>query len=53
MATIGTFTSSTNGFKGSVKTLNLNVKAVEFVPTERDNDKGPDFRIFSGATDYA
>lgn len=52
MATIGTFTATTKGFKGSVKTLNLNVKAVEFVPAEGDNEKGPDFRIFAGATEF-
>ncbi|HQS48605.1 MAG TPA: DUF736 family protein, partial [Xanthobacteraceae bacterium] len=27
MATIGTFTSTTNGFTGSIRTLTLNVKA--------------------------
>lgn len=50
MATIGTFTTSANGFKGSVKTLTLNVKTVEFLPADGDNEKGPDFRIFAGAT---
>lgn len=50
MATIGTFSASPKGFKGTVKTLSLNVKAVEFLPAEGDNDKGPDFRIFAGAT---
>ncbi|MFC3321297.1 DUF736 family protein [Mesorhizobium cantuariense] len=53
MATIGMFTSTAKGFKGSVKTLNLNVKAVDFVPAEGDNEKAPDYRIFAGATDYA
>ena len=27
MATIGTFTSTSDGFNGTIKTLNLNVKA--------------------------
>jgi len=49
MATIGTFSSTANGFKGSVKTLNLNVKTVTFSPADGDNEKGPDFRIFAGA----
>lgn len=53
MATIGTFSRTAKGFKGTVKTLNLNVKTVEFVPAEGDNEKGPDHRIFAGATDYA
>ena len=53
MATIGTFTRNENGFTGSVKTLNLNVKAVKFVPAEGENESGPDFRVFTGTIDYA
>jgi uncharacterized protein (DUF736 family) len=50
MATIGTFTSNGNGFTGTIKTLNLNVKArVERV--ENPSDKAPQFRIFSGAVE--
>ena len=50
MATIGTFTSNGNGFTGTIKTLNLNVKArIERVETP--SDKGPQFRIFSGAVE--
>ena len=52
MATIGTFTTSANGFNGSIKTLTLNVKA-RFEKIENPSDKGPHFRIFSGAVDYA
>jgi uncharacterized protein (DUF736 family) len=52
MATIGTFTKSgDNGFVGSVKTLALNVKT-KIVPTEKDNDKSPDFRILAGTTEF-
>ncbi|TPJ52478.1 DUF736 domain-containing protein [Mesorhizobium sp. B2-6-4] len=47
MATIGTFASTGNGFSGSIKTLNLNVKA-NLVRIENPSDKGPHFRIFSG-----
>ncbi|RUV02025.1 DUF736 family protein, partial [Mesorhizobium sp. M7A.T.Ca.TU.009.01.3.1] len=32
MATVGTFSRTANGFSGSVKTLNLNVKTVTFSP---------------------
>ncbi len=40
MATIGTFTTTANGFAGTIKTLNLNVKArIERV--ENPSDKGP------------
>ena len=53
MATIGTFTASNNGFTGSVKTLTLNVKQATIRKiTDKDNDKAPDFRIFSGATEF-
>ena len=52
MATIGTFASTANGFTGTIKTLNLNVKArIERV--DNPSDKGPHFRIYSGAVDYA
>jgi uncharacterized protein (DUF736 family) len=55
MATIGTFTKNDNGsagFTGAVKTLTLNVKTVKFVPTEGDSERGPDFRILAGATEF-
>lgn len=52
MATIGTFTSNANGFTGTIKTLNLSVKA-RIDRVENPSDKGPQFRIFSGAVDYA
>ena len=47
MATIGTFTAADNGYGGSVKTLTLNFRA-KLVPTEKDNDKAPDYRIIAG-----
>jgi len=52
MATIGTFSRTASGFSGSVKTLNLNVKTVTFSPADGENEKGPDFRIFAGATEF-
>ncbi|WP_048649056.1 DUF736 domain-containing protein [Nitratireductor soli] len=53
MATIGAFTRNENsaGFTGAVKTLTLNVKA-KLVPTEGESERGPDFRIFAGATEF-
>jgi uncharacterized protein (DUF736 family) len=44
MATIGTFTSTGNGFTGTVRTLALNAKA-KLVRVENPSDKGPHFRI--------
>ncbi|MBW4656775.1 MAG: DUF736 family protein [Kaiparowitsia implicata GSE-PSE-MK54-09C] len=50
MATIGTFTTTVTGFTGTIKTLNLNVKArIERI--ENPSDKGPHFRLYSGAVE--
>jgi uncharacterized protein (DUF736 family) len=51
MATIGTFTKSGDDFTGSVKTLTLNVNA-KIVLAEKENEKAPDYRIFSGAMEF-
>ena len=48
MATIGTFTKTTDGFTGSINTLSLNVKSATFRPNDKSDDKAPDFRIFAG-----
>lgn len=50
MATIGTFTSTENGFSGSIRTLALNVKA-RISRIESPSDKGPHFRIYAGAVE--
>ncbi|MBN9147073.1 MULTISPECIES: DUF736 domain-containing protein [unclassified Nitrobacter] len=52
MATIGTFSRTENGYNGSVKTLTLNVKSVKFIPTEGENEKGPDFRVIAAGTEF-
>ena len=42
MATIGTFTKSEDGsLSGAIKTLTLNVKASQFRPADKENDKAP------------
>jgi uncharacterized protein (DUF736 family) len=52
MATIGTFAKSgEDEFTGSVSTLTLNVKA-KISRAEKENDKAPDYRIFSGTTEF-
>ena len=51
MSTIGTFTRTSDGFTGAVKTLTLNVKA-KLVPAGKDHDKGPDYRIFAGPIEF-
>ena len=53
MATIGTFTKDDAGnYNGAIKTLTLNVKSAILRKVEKDNDKAPDFRIFSGQTEF-
>lgn len=47
MATIGSFTTTENGFSGSIRTLSLNVKA-RFQRITNPSDKGPHFRIYAG-----
>jgi uncharacterized protein (DUF736 family) len=51
MAIIGSFTSNGDGFNGTIKTLNLNVKA-KLVRPERSSEKGPAFRILAGAVEF-
>jgi uncharacterized protein (DUF736 family) len=46
MATIGSFTSTDNGFTGSIRTLSLNVKA-RFQRVDSPSDKGPHYRIYA------
>jgi uncharacterized protein (DUF736 family) len=53
MATIGTFHQQDDGsITGAIKTLTLNVKAAQLRPSDKDNDKAPDYRIFSGQTEF-
>jgi uncharacterized protein (DUF736 family) len=51
MAQIGTFTRDENGnFSGAIRTLTLNTKA-SIRPSDRDNDKAPDHRVYAGAVE--
>ena len=53
MATIGAFHMNDDGtYSGAIKTLSLNVKSAQLRKSEKDNDKAPDFRIFSGQTEF-
>jgi uncharacterized protein (DUF736 family) len=47
MATIGTFTKTSDGYTGTVSTLTLDAK-VQVRPAEKASEKAPDFRIFAG-----
>jgi len=53
MATIGTFKRNDDGsFSGAIKTLTLNVRQARLVAVTDAGEKGPDFRIFAGATEF-
>lgn len=51
MATIGTFTSTEDGFTGSIRTLALNIKA-RISRVENPSDKGPQYRIYAGSVEF-
>jgi uncharacterized protein (DUF736 family) len=52
MAVIGTFTPTKDGgWSGTVRTLTLDIKA-RFVPNDnKDSDRSPAFRIYSGQSE--
>lgn len=53
MASIGTFTQDDAGnYNGAIKTLTLNVRQATFRKVDKEGDKAPDFRIFSGSTEF-
>ena len=48
MATIGTFTTTKDGYVGTIRTLTVNVKT-RFVPNEnREHENAPHYRVFAG-----
>lgn len=50
MAIIGTFKAHANGtFSGSIRTLTIGIKAVQFRPVQNKTPKGPDYRVYAGA----
>jgi uncharacterized protein (DUF736 family) len=53
MASIGTFTQDDAGnYNGAIKTLTLNVRQATVRKVDKEGDKAPDFRIFSGSTEF-
>jgi uncharacterized protein (DUF736 family) len=52
MTTIGTFSKAEDGtFHGAIRTLTLNVKALDIRPVARTSNKAPDHRVFAGAVE--
>ncbi|MBQ1562057.1 DUF736 domain-containing protein [Caulobacter sp.] len=53
MATIGTFTANADGsYSGAIRTLTLNVKSISIRPCEKSGERGPDYRVFAGQTEF-
>jgi uncharacterized protein (DUF736 family) len=53
MATIGTFSKQADGsYAGAIKTLTLNVKQAQFRENDKSDEKAPDYRIFTGQTEF-
>jgi uncharacterized protein (DUF736 family) len=52
MATIGEFHQQDDGsYKGSIKTLTLNIKTAQLRAAESENKNAPNFRVFAGETE--
>ena len=53
MATIGPFTANADGsYSGAIRTLTLNVKSISIRPCEKSGERGPDYRVFAGQTEF-
>ena len=48
MAIIGTFSKTSSGYAGSIRTMTVNVKASLVANEKNDNEKAPDFRVMAG-----
>ncbi|MBI1208510.1 MAG: DUF736 family protein [Azospirillum sp.] len=47
MATIGSFTRTSNGFTGTIRTLTLNVKVNIVRDEHKASDTAPDYRVYA------
>ncbi|MGE0184035.1 MAG: DUF736 domain-containing protein [Parvularculaceae bacterium] len=47
MSIIGTFSRSTDGYVGFIRTMTINVKAKIVANDKKGNDKAPDFKILA------
>jgi uncharacterized protein (DUF736 family) len=50
MAIIGTFTTTDNGYQGTLATLTLKAK-LTFTAHEKTGEKSPDFRVYAGTAE--
>jgi uncharacterized protein (DUF736 family) len=52
MSMIGTFTKTTTGYSGVIRTLTMHVKAAFVVNDKKGNAKAPDFRIVGDGHEF-
>jgi len=50
MATIGSFTRTTNGFTGTIRTLTLNAKVTIVRDENKTSETTPDYRVLAANT---
>jgi len=50
MATIGTFTKTSDSFTGTIQTVGLKAK-VAITPVEKRGESAPDYRVYVGKVD--
>jgi len=50
MATIGSFTPTSEGYVGTIRTLTINTKAKFLSNPHKTTDNAPDYRVMAGPT---
>lgn len=51
MSVIGTFSKTTDGYAGVIRTMTINVKAKIVANDKKGNPKAPDFRVMAGGAE--
>ncbi|MEM7517421.1 MAG: DUF736 domain-containing protein [Planctomycetota bacterium] len=51
MPTIGTFSATSDGYVGTIRTLTINVKTKLVANDTKTNERAPDFRVYAGGAE--
>ena len=51
MPTIGTFSATSDGYVGTIRTLTINVKTKLVANDTKANERAPDFRVYAGGAE--
>ena len=51
MPTIGTFSATSDGYVGTIRTLTINVKTKLVTNDTKANQRAPDFRVYAGGAE--